>query len=856
MSLNRYSGLSVCTLRGVFGWKGVSAGPPLAALAALVGWCFAVPALGGPCTVADDGSGTVVLPPAGCPYLSPTEFHMIIDGLPAGTEIIIEAIHRGFICKQPGVPQEFCNSPGGSLGGEVEMFDSTLDLNMTGTGALAGFVRTIAVPIACRVDTGPRTPGDPVQTFPNDMFLLQGGIFGDPDFGQLNIVGGTGFGLPSPGQTTLTQQPGGDWTVDSFFDITYRIDFVGAPGGVLDGLAGGTTGTVHMQADSPVVPSCAPAPDGLSCQGTCPPPVPNPENATICLVADAGGTAVMPPECPGGYISPTDAHAIIDGLPAGATIQIDASHAKFLLLHSGPGGTLGGEFEQFSSVLLLNLTGTGPLTGFTRFLSIPVSSETHIGPRTPGDPVQSFATDMFMLQGELPLGDPDFSLLRVTAGTGFGLPSPGQTTLTQQASGQWAVDSFFDITYQIDFVGAPGSVLDGSAGVTTGTIRMQAGEPAGSQCTPRCVDFDPASGATTVTDCECRGPNDCRVDVVPLGSNPEPGPGSVPCVVADNGTGTVTLPPQGCDYLSPDEVHEILDGLPAGTTIELAAIHRDFICGAGVDIPVCSPAVPPGLCEAAGGSLGGHADCFGSTLVVQLTGTGSLAGFNRTLFIPAGTEVHTAPRTPGDAVQDFDTDVFRLQGQVFGDPDFDQLTITAGTDFGLPSPGHTTLTRLATGDYSVDSFFDITYRIDFTGAPGSVLDGLSGSTMATIRMQTGSAPTCIGSCPSGQSCTRTQTADPVTGLIHICCDCSAPAAMGACCTAAGCTVTTAADCQALVGDYKGDGTNCNDNDGDGIPDACVVPIPTVSAWGVLVLMLLLLTGGTVIFARRGRWVRE
>ena len=41
-----------------------------------------------------------------------------------------------------------------------------------------------------------------------------------------------------------------------------------------------------------------------------------------------------------------------------------------------------------------------------------------------------------------------------------------------------------------------------------------------------------------------------------------------PCNAADNGTGTVTLPPIGCDYLSPDEVHVIIDGLPPGTTIE------------------------------------------------------------------------------------------------------------------------------------------------------------------------------------------------------------------------------------------------------------------------------------------------
>ena len=47
-----------------------------------------------------------------------------------------------------------------------------------------------------------------------------------------------------------------------------------------------------------------------------------------------------------------------------------------------------------------------------------------------------------------------------------------------------------------------------------------------------------------------------------------------PCNVPDAG-GTVVLPPAGCDYLSPDEVHLIIDGLPPGTTLELKPIHKD-----------------------------------------------------------------------------------------------------------------------------------------------------------------------------------------------------------------------------------------------------------------------------------------
>ena len=39
--------------------------------------------------------------------------------------------------------------------------------------------------------------------------------------------------------------------VDSFFDVSYRIEFAGAPGGVLVGLSGTTYGTVGIIAGVP-----------------------------------------------------------------------------------------------------------------------------------------------------------------------------------------------------------------------------------------------------------------------------------------------------------------------------------------------------------------------------------------------------------------------------------------------------------------------------------------------------------------------------------------------------------------------------------------------------------------------------
>ncbi len=195
--------------------------------------------------------------------------------------------------------------------------------------------------------------------------------------------------------------------------------------------------------------------------------------AVPCTVPDNGGGTVDLPPNPCGYVSPTDLHEMIDGLPPGTTITVGAQHDRFFNITHTPGGPLGGGHETFGSALTLVLNGTGALV-LHRTINMTAQCATDVAPRTPGNPLQSFDTDMFGLQGQI-TGDPDFDLLRITAGTGFGMPSPGHTTLTQLPGNQWAVDSFFDITYRIDFIGAPGSVLAGRSGSTTGTIRMATG---------------------------------------------------------------------------------------------------------------------------------------------------------------------------------------------------------------------------------------------------------------------------------------------------------------------------------------------------------------------------------------------
>jgi hypothetical protein len=317
------------------------------------------------------------------------------------------------------------------------------------------------LPIQCEVHTGPRNPGDPVQTFPNDMFRLEGQIFGDPDFEVLRVRGGSGHGLPSPGQTTLTQLPGGDFNVDSFFDIFYEIDFQGAPGSVLEGFGGTTRAQIEMRTGQPAPPPIEP-----------------------CVVADNGnGTANLPPEgC--GYVSPAELHMMIDGLPPGTEIIVSAEHAAFFVRDRFPDGQ-GGEIEVFDSSLMMEMRGTGDLAGFQRMIEFPIQCVAQTGRRDLSQPVQMFPNRMLQLQGEL-FGDPDFEFLRIRAGEETGLPpSVGQTTLTRmpsdgdQGATNWNVDSFFDIVYEIEFQGAPGSILGPFGGLTQGTVPMQAGVPAG-----------------------------------------------------------------------------------------------------------------------------------------------------------------------------------------------------------------------------------------------------------------------------------------------------------------------------------------------------------------------------------------
>ena len=232
--------------------------------------------------------------------------------------------------------------------------------------------------------------------------------------------------------------------------------------------------------------------------------------ATFCHAPDRGdGTVEAPPIGPCNFITFPQSMVIRDGLPPGTTIEIDTRLVTQSVNSAVPGGTLGGENILTTEIVEMQLTGTGLLLGFNRNLNLPGIAEVDIGPRVPGTSPQNFLSDFIGLRAELPPGDPDFAVLLLTAGSDFGLPSPGSTTLFDIGGGEFEVDSFFDVVYEIEFVGAPGSPLDGLGGTTQDFVSMTA-EPnwfppvcgdgaidtaAGEQC-------DPPDGVTCDAACQ------------------------------------------------------------------------------------------------------------------------------------------------------------------------------------------------------------------------------------------------------------------------------------------------------------------------------------------------------------------
>ena len=218
-------------------------------------------------TVPDNGGGTAQMPiQSAYPSINPM---VITNGLPFGSQININASWLA--------PTVSAEQPGGTLSGTQSAGGGPLmQWTMQGTGALSSYNRVLIMPgqagpggvasfpdpaftvtgSSYEVHAAPRTAFAPVQTYNTDLYRMFSQITNDSEFDLLRLVAGTNFGLPSPGQTTLTQV-GPNWNVESYHDVQYRIDFVGHAGGPFGGMSGSTTAISRFQVGMPIVPEPA-----------------------------------------------------------------------------------------------------------------------------------------------------------------------------------------------------------------------------------------------------------------------------------------------------------------------------------------------------------------------------------------------------------------------------------------------------------------------------------------------------------------------------------------------------------------------------------------------------------------------
>lgn len=192
------------------------------------------------CIVSATANG-IEMPAEGCGYISFSTVHELLDdpGVPGSVKAYLLVHHRQWICGESG-----CSQPGGTLGGDVEIFNSTLDIEIRGAGPWAGYVGHVSLSADTVTATGPRDPYAPQQDFPNEMVSLiaQGFAVGDLDY--IIITAGTNNGYQSDGWTSIQQVDSYTYQVDSQFNIEYGIELSG--NGPLAGLAGSSVGYVDM----------------------------------------------------------------------------------------------------------------------------------------------------------------------------------------------------------------------------------------------------------------------------------------------------------------------------------------------------------------------------------------------------------------------------------------------------------------------------------------------------------------------------------------------------------------------------------------------------------------------------------
>lgn len=193
-----------------------------------------------------------------------------------------------------------------------------------------------------------------------------------------------------------------------------------------------------------------------------------------------------------------------------------------------------------------------------------------------------------------------------------------------------------------------------------------------------------------------------------------------PIIVLDNGTPNhIDLPPG--DYTGWSVIYEIGD-LAEGEWLDVELRLRSN-----------------GSVETPGGALGGHVQTW-TGAVLELTLTGVFQPYYRVMSLPVQVVTSSAPRSgsvPLVGQLAFAQEIRFLTGELTGDPDFDLLRVTGGTDLGMPSPGETTLEIPydIVNEYAVDGYFWLEHQIEIVGAAGGPFAGWGGSSWVVTQVE-------------------------------------------------------------------------------------------------------------------------
>lgn len=607
-----------------------------------------------PCFTPSDAQGRGVFPPACDHGFSSHENAVLLEtGLPPGT-----ALGGRLRLTKMNVTSSV---PGGALGGKTVTFTATLKLEFKGFNGLPRVNSRVLLPLTGTFVTAPQSPADTVQSFDFDLVTASATLPpGDNDFAQLQFLAGASNGLPSHGHAIYTLQPDGEWSCDTQLDLHYSLAFTGDPQGDLFGLSGTTVSHLRLLAGRI-------------------------DYAPELLPESGAGGIVWPPVTEQGR----------PGVTEGWFAAQRMSPARALLMRMNlratpgadmyPGSPLGGGLSVGNDLLEVEIFGEGAWSSFHRSITVPVQTFINWSPEAVHQPKQGRAADLYFLYGEV-AGDPDFSLLRISGGTGFGMPSLGHSVIEKQPSGDWKLDSSYDLTYRVEWLGAQGSALAGQGGATQSVLGLQSGEEREGDCD-----------------------------------------------APDDGSGSAAFPPPCADgFLSEPAALAALNGLPTGSPL-LARVQL-------TNLNVTN--------RSNGGALEGQTQTMTGNLVLTLQGTGDFAGYARTLTLPASVLTATAPYVKAPGPQHFAALVTSITAALpAGDSQFTSLTINGGEGASFSSPGNTTFTPAAGGRWNVESSLDVGYRLTFAGKLGGPFAGYSGATDTRVRLVAGSAPLVLASPP-------------------------------------------------------------------------------------------------------------